>query len=40
MLETERHHFIDLEDGKSQETVKNARKKLEVLVEAATPCKM
>ena len=28
-------YFIDLEDGESQETVMNARKKMEALLEAA-----
>ena len=32
--------FIDLEDGEFKETIKNARKTLGVLVEAALPCKM
>ena len=31
--------FIDLEDGECKETIKNARRKLEVTVEAAMPCK-
>ena len=32
--------FIDPEDGENKETIKNARKELEVPVEAAMPCKM
>ena len=32
--------FIDPEDGECKETIKNARKKLETLLEAAMPCKM
>ena len=33
-------HCIDPEDGEYKETIKNARKKLEVQMEAAMPCKM
>ena len=33
-------YLIDPEDGEYKETVKNARKKLEAPMEAATPCKM
>ena len=32
-------YFIDPEDGEYKETVKNARKRLEVPMEAAMPCK-
>ena len=32
-------HFIDLEDGEYEETIKNAWKKLEVPLEAAMLCK-
>ena len=32
--------FIDPEDGEHKETIKNARKKLEVPMVAAMPCKM
>ena len=32
--------FVDPEDGEYKETIKNARKKLEVPMEAAMPCKM
>ena len=40
MLVTERHFFIDPKDGEFKETIKNARKKLEIPMEAAVPCKM
>ena len=33
-------YFIDLEDGEYIETIKNAKKKVVVLMEAALPCKM
>ena len=33
-------YFIDLEDGGYKETILNARKKLDTLVEAGIPCKM
>ena len=33
-----RHYFVDLEDGESKETIKNARRKLEVPMEAAMLC--
>ena len=33
-------YFIDPEDGEYKETIKNARKKLEVPVEPAVRCKM
>ena len=34
-----RGFFIDLEDEEYKETIKNARKKLEVQMKAAMPCK-
>ena len=41
MLEgCEASFFIDPEDGEVKETIKNARKQLEILVEAAMLCKM
>ena len=33
-------YFIDPEDGGFKETIQNAREKLEILMEAAMPCKM
>ena len=32
-------HFFDPDDDESQETIKNARRKLEVHMDAAMPCK-
>ena len=32
-------YFIDSEDGEHKETIKNARRKLEVPMDAAMPCK-
>ena len=32
-------YFVDLEDGEFQEPMQNARKKLEIQMEAAMPCK-
>ena len=32
-------YFVDPEDGEYKETIKNARRKLEVPMEAAMPCK-
>ena len=41
MLEIERHlFFIDLDDGEFNEILQNARKKLDVPMEAAMPCKL
>ena len=33
-------YYIDPEDGECKDTIKRARKKLEVPMEAAVPCKM
>ena len=39
MLEDSEAFFTDPKDGECKETIKNARRKLEVPVEAAIPCK-